>query len=434
MTRSSGYALLAGLAAVVVLISTAIFVGTGGQRNALSASEPRSGGHAVPASSGQWVGSWSAAPAAAEPHTLHGLPDVSVRNVVHTSVGGSRARIHLSNLFGSQPLIISHATLALAAAPSSPTAVVGTMRRLTFAESDSVTIPVGGRVTSDPVRLNVPSAADLLVTTYSPEPSGPVTYHPWARQTNYVASGDRTEDVAGTSFGRLSPYWRYLTGVDVWSGDVQGAVAVLGDSLTDGITSSPDADRRWTDFLAERLRTERDAPHYSVLNAGISGNRVLLDAAPFSHNGPSGLHRVHRALDRAGVKAVVIELGINDILKRPHQTDPRKLIAGLRRLTRIAHQQGIRVLGGTLTPATGHPGWNPRLEQVRRAVNQQIRSGEVFDGVVDFDAALRDPAHPARLRKAYDSGDHLHPSDNGYRAMAQAVDLHLLKGSVPATL
>jgi lysophospholipase L1-like esterase len=435
MTRNSGYALLAGLAAVVVLVSTAIFVGIGGQRNAFSAPGPSSEGNTAQPTAGNWVGTWSAAPAAAEPRTRRGLPDVSIRNVVHTSVGGGRARIHLSNLFGSQPLIISHATLALAAAPSSPTATVGTMRSLTFDDSGSVTIPVGGRVVSDPVRLNVPAAADLLVTTYSPERSGPVTYHPWARQTNYVADGDRTEDVSGTAYDRLSPYWRYLTAVDVWSDDTQGAVAVIGDSITDGITSSPGANRRWTDFLAERLRTERDAPHYSVLNAGISGNRILVDGSRFSpNNGPSALHRMHRVLARTGVKAVIVELGINDILKRPHQTDPQAVLAGMRQLTQLAHQQGIRVVGGTLTPAVGHPGWNARLEEVRRQVNQEIRSGDVFDAVVDFDAALRDPSHPGRLRKAYDSGDHLHPSDNGYRAMAQAVDLELLKGAVPAKL
>jgi lysophospholipase L1-like esterase len=435
MTRNTGYALLAGLAAVVVIISTAIFVGFGGERNALSADGPRGRGQAAPASTGQWVGTWSAAPASAEPHTRHGLPDVSLRNVVHTSVGGSRARIHLSNLFGSQPLVVSHASLAVASAPSSPAAAAGTMRPLTFGGRSTVTVPVGGRVTSDAVRLDVPPDADLLVTTYSPEPSGPVTFHPWARQTNYLAAGDHCEDVQGTAYDRQSPFWRYLTGVDVWSTDTEGAVAVIGDSLTDGITSSPGANRRWTDFLAERLRTERDAPHYSVLNAGVSGNRLLVDGSRFSpNNGPSGLHRMHRVVARAGVKAVIVELGINDILKTPHQTDPEAILAGLRQLTRLAHQQGLRVLGGTLTPVVGHGRWTPQLETVRRQVNEEIRSGDVFDGVIDFDAALSDPAHPGRLRTAYDSGDHLHPSDNGYRAMAEAVDLEQLKGAVPAKL
>ena len=222
----------------------------------------------------------------------------------------------------------------------------------------------------------------------------------------------------------------------MWSSETQGAVAVLGDSITDGITSTPGANRRWTDFLAERLRTERDAPRLSVLNGGISGNRVLVDGSKFSpNNGPSGLARMNRdVLSRTGVKAVVIEMGLNDVLKPPRQRDPNKIVNGLRDLVRQAHARGLRVVGSTLTPFGGHRGYTPRLDTTRRAVNEQIRAGKVFDAVVDFDAALRDPAHPERLRAAYDSGDHLHPSDNGYRAMAQAMDLKTLKGASPAKL
>ncbi len=436
MTRNMGYALLAGLAAIVVLVSTAIFIGVGSKGTGLGEDSPQSRNSAAPASSGNWVGTWSAAPAAAEPNSRDGFADMSIRNVVHTSVGGTQARIQLSNLFGNRPLTISHATVGLAAAPSNPTAAAGSMRRLSFGNKPSVTIPAGGEVTSDSVRLNVPHAADLLVTTYSPTPSGPVTYHPYARQTSYVAEGDRTEDTSGTAFTQQSPYWRYLTAVDVWSAETDGAVAVLGDSITDGITSSPGANRRWTDFLAERLRTERDAPRLSVLNAGISGNRILVDGSKFSpNNGPSGLSRVNRdVLSRTGVKVVVVEMGLNDIIKPPRQRDPRQIVDGMRDLVRQAHSRGLRVVGGTLTPFGGHRGYNPRMEAVRQAVNEQIRSGKVFDATVDFDAALRDPAHPERLRAAYDSGDHLHPSDNGYRAMAQALDLKTLKGSRPAKL
>lgn len=436
MTRNMGYALLAGLAAVVVLVSTAIFVGAGrtGGRNDGTSRPP---GSAAPASSGQWVGTWSAPAAAAEPQTRRGFSDMSIRNVVHTSVGGTRARIHLSNLFGSHPLTVSHATLALAAAPSNPTAAAGSMRLLTFGEKRSVTIPPGEKVTSDPVRLNVPAAADLLVTTYSPTPSGPVTYHPYARQTSYLAEGDLAGEPGGTGFSRQSPYWRYLTAVDVWSTETEGAVVVLGDSITDGISASPGANRRWTDFLAERLRTERDAPPYSVLNGGISGNRILIDGSKYSpNNGPSALNRMERdALARTGVKAVVIEMGLNDILKRPRRLNPEVIVAGLEQLVRQAHARGLRALGGTLTPFGGHRGHLARAEAVRQAVNERIRSGGIFDAVVDFDAALRDPAHPNRLRTAFDAGDRLHPNDNGYRAMAQAVDLAELKGRAePAEL
>ncbi|MER7412257.1 SGNH/GDSL hydrolase family protein [Streptomyces cacaoi] len=436
MTRNMGYALLAGLAAIVVLVSTAIFIGVGSGDGGFDDGAPQARNSAAPASSGNWVGTWSASPAAAEPHTSDGFSNMSIRNVVHTSVGGTGARIQLSNLFGNRPLTISHATIALAAAPSNPTAAAGTMRRLTFGNKPTVTIPAGGEVTSDSVRLNVPHAADLLITTYSPTPSGPVTYHPYARQTSYVAEGDRAEDTSGTAFNKQSPYWRYLSGVDVWSAETEGAVAVLGDSITDGITSSPGANRRWTDFLAERLRTERDAPRLSVLNGGISGNRVLVDGSKFSpNNGPSALGRMNRdVLSRTGVKSVIIEMGLNDIIKPPRQRDPQKIVKGLRDLVRQAHARGLKVVGSTLTPFGGHRGYTPRMDAVRQGVNEQIRSGKVFDAYVDFDAALRDPAHPERLLAAYDSGDHLHPSDNGYRAMAQALDLKMLKGSGPAKL
>lgn len=435
MTRNMGYALLAGLAAVVVLISTAIFIGAGGGEDGTDATPPPRN-PADPATSGSWVGTWSASATAAEPRTKSGFADTSIRNVVHTSVGGTRARIHLSNLFGRSPLTISHATLALAAAPSNPTAAAGSMRVLTFGQKRTVTIPAGGQITSDAVRLNVPSAADVLVSVYTPKPSGPATYHSYARQTSYAADGDQTADMAGTSYTRQVPYWRYLTAVDVWSTEAEGAVVVIGDSLTDGVASSPGANRRFTDFLAERLRTEPEGPRYSVLNAGISGNRILAGGTTRPpYNNPSGLKRMQRdVLSQTGVKAVIIEMGLNDLLRTPRQRDPDKIVQGLRELVRQAHSQGVRAIGGTLTPFGQHRGYDPQVDAVRNAVNQQIRSGKVFDAVVDFDAALRDPAHPERLRTAYDSGDHLHPSDNGYRAMSAAVDLKLLESSAEAKL
>ncbi|MGP3923619.1 SGNH/GDSL hydrolase family protein [Streptomyces sp. 8N616] len=436
MTKRHGYALLAALAAVVVLISTAIFIGVGGNdENLNEAATRKPRGPAAPASAGTWVGTWATSPAAAEPNTPDGYAGMSIRNVVHTSVGGTSARIQLSNLYGNRPLTISHASLALAAAPSNPTAAAGTMRRLTFAGNTWVTIPIGQSVISDPARLNVPPAADLLVTTYSPTPSGPVTYHPHARQTSYLARGDRAEDAAGTAYTEQTPSWRYLTGVDVLTTEARGAVVVLGDSITDGITSTAGANRRFTDFLADRLRSEPGAPRYSVLNHGISGNRVLSDGNEFPPDNPSALSRIGRDVLRAtGVQAVVIELGLNDILRTPQVTDPQKIADGLRQLVQQAHARGLRVVGGTLTPFGGHRGFTPRLNAVREQVNAEIRAGRVFDEAVDFDEALRDPAQPLRLLPRYDSGDHLHPSDDGYRAMAQALNVAYLKGSAPAEL
>lgn len=435
MPRRTAYAVLAALAAVVVLISTAIFIGVGNSDGNIdtAAGKPRSS--AAPASAGTWVGAWSTSAAAAEPNTLRGYAGMSIRNVVHTSVGGSQARIQLSNFYSARPLTITHASLALAAAPSNPTAAAGTMRRLTFAERPWVTIPPGQAVTSDPVRLDIPAAADLLVTTYTPRASGSVTYHPHARQTSYLARGDRTEDTAGAAYTEQSPYWRYLTAVDVFSREAQGTVVVIGDSITDGITSTAGANHRWTDFLAERLRTEPGAPRYSVLNSGISGNRVLSDGTQVPPNNPSALSRFRRdVLSRTGVRAVVVELGVNDILRTPHQTDPDTIVAGLRRLTEQAHARGLRVIGATLAPFYGHRGYTPELDAVRQQVNTEIRAGKVFDDVVDFDHALRDSMYPIRLRPSYDSGDHLHPSDEGYRAMARALDLQALKGGAAAAL
>ncbi|MBO1337710.1 SGNH/GDSL hydrolase family protein [Streptomyces sp. VRA16 Mangrove soil] len=440
MTKRHGYALLAALVAVAVVISAAIYVGFSGVLrggdNTVEAGGTHQRGSAAPASTGTWAGSWSASPAGAEPGTeTNGFAGRSVRNVVHTSIGGTGARITLSNLYGQQPLSITHASIAVASAPNSPTALAGTVRRLTFSGNTSVVIPAGEQVISDSVRLRVPSDSDMLVSTYSPTASGPVTYHPQARQMSYVASGDLVEEPTGTRYTEQSPYWRYLTALDVLSNEAEGSVVVIGDSLTDGITSTMGANHRWPDFLAERLRTESGAPRYGVVNQGISGNRVLADGLGRPANNPSGLARFERdALGRSGVRAVVVDLGINDILRPPQQTDPDKIVAGLRELVRQAHARGLRVVGATLMPFQGHRGYTPALETVRQAVNAQIRAGKVYDSYVDFDKALRDPYNPRKLLPHYDSGDHLHPSDAGYRKMADSFDLSTLKSTTGAEL
>ncbi|MFB7714403.1 SGNH/GDSL hydrolase family protein [Streptomyces sp. NPDC056105] len=440
MTKRHGYALLAALAALVVVISAAIYLGVSGaydgSNSTVSAGPRHPQNSAAPASTGTWSGSWSASPAGGEPGTeTDGLAGRSVRNVVHTSIGGTSVRITFSNLYGQQPLSITHASVAVAAAPNSPAAAAGTLRRLTFAGNTSVVIPAGSQAMSDAVRLHVPHDADMLVTSYSPTPSGPVTYHPQARQMSYVAQGDRAEDATGAAYTQQTPYWRYVTALDVLSNESDGTVVVIGDSLTDGVTSTVGANRRWTDVLAARLRDENGAARYGVVNQGISGNRILSDGLGRPANNPSGLSRFDRdVLDRSGVKAVVIALGINDILRNPHQNDPDKIVEGLRELTRQAHTRGLRVVGATLMPFQGHRGYEPRLDGVRQAVNAQIRSGKVFDEFVDFDKALRDPYNPRRLQPGYDSGDHLHPSDSGFRRMADTFNLTTLKGSTPAEL
>ncbi|BBC33520.1 hypothetical protein SGFS_048140 [Streptomyces graminofaciens] len=440
--RHHGYALLAAIVTLVVAVSAAIYAGVGlddgTTRQETFARAPR--GTVAPASTGVWVGAWSASPSGAEPGTeTNGLAGRSVRNVLHTATGGTSARITFSNLYGQQPLTLTHASIAVAAAANSPAAMPDTMRRLTFGGAESVTIPSGRQVVSDAVRVAIPHDSDILVTTFSPTPSGPVTYHLHARQISYTAEGDQAADVTGTPYTTQSTYWRYVTAVDVLSNDADGTVVVLGDSLTDGVTSTVGANRRWTDALSDRLRqsagASSDTPRYSVVNQGISGNQVLADGHGRPADNPSGLARFPRdVLGRTGVKAVVIDLGINDILKNPNQADPDAIVAGLRTLVDQAHARGLRVVGATLMPFQGHRGWTEQRETVRRSINDRIRSGDVYDAVVDFDKALRDPYNPRQLRPDYDSGDHLHPSDAGYERMAEVFDLADLKGSAPAKL
>ncbi|MFE7126012.1 SGNH/GDSL hydrolase family protein [Streptomyces sp. NPDC057617] len=384
-----------------------------------------------PASDSAWTATWAAAPAGTEPGAPFGHPGHTIRNVVHTSIGGTGVRVTLSNLYSPAALLIGHASVAVRDGEGAA-AVPGTMRRLTFARQTAVTVPPRGQIISDPVELPVPYDGDLLVTLHTPAPGGPVTYHPMAFQTSYLARsdrGDRTEDLDAAAFTEPTGFWRYVTAVDVLNRESPGAVVTFGDSITDGDGSRPDANRRWPDILAARLRDR----NIGVVNAAISGNQVLGDQS-WRGCGASGLDRFRRdVLGRAGVRAVVIDLGVNDIL-RGGERDPARITAGLRELTRQAHARGIRVVGATLAPFGAHRGYDEATEAVRDQVNEEIRSGGIFDEFVDFDQVLSDPYAPDRIRPVYDSGDGLHPSDAGYRAMGRHFDLASLEGKVPAEL
>ncbi|MCU1684502.1 MAG: hydrolase [Amycolatopsis sp.] len=382
-------------------------------------------GERAPATPGGWVGTWATAPAAAVPNTPDGYPNYSIRNVVHTSIGGTGARVRLSNRFGSGPLVFGHVTVAVAAAPGSPSAVPGTMRVLTFGGAATIMVPAGSDVLSDPAPLTVPQDSDLLVTTYVPSASGPVTYHPDAQQTSFFTrTGDHSTETSGAAFTEQTSVWHYVTEVDVQNPRSTGSVVTLGDSITDGYQSTVGADHRWPDYLSDRLAAANRP--LGVLNAGISANRLLLDA-PGSGNGPNALARLDDDVLRVGdARTLIVLEGINDIQQDPHQTDPALLIAAYRQLIARAHARGIRVLGATITPFKGWQVYDSTLEATRQAANTFIRTSGEFDGVVDFDKAVRDPQDPLRMLPAYDSGDHLHPGDAGYRAMAAAVDLSKL--------
>jgi lysophospholipase L1-like esterase len=368
---------------------------------------------AAPAPREVWTGSWEAAPSG----TADALPGAAVRNVVHLSLGGTDVRVRLSNRLGAAPLQLGAVTVALRRA-GGPDALPGTMRTATFHGAPTVTVPPGADTVTDPVPLRVPDAADLLVTVYTPADNGPATYHRTALQTSYVAraGAGRAADEKGAAYSTAIDWWYYVTGVDV-RGAGAGSVVAFGDSLTDGTGSTFDTNHRWPDLLAGQLIGHR----IGVLNAGIGGNRLLLDGV-----GPSALSRLDAdALDRTGARTLVVFEGINDIKGVPEAGDPAAYADAYRTLVSRAHARGIKVVGVTLTPFGGYSAYTAARESVRQHVNAFIRTGGAFDAVADADAAVRDPADPTRIRPAYDPGDHLHFDDAGMAAVAATVRLAL---------
>ncbi|HVV24788.1 MAG TPA: SGNH/GDSL hydrolase family protein [Pseudonocardiaceae bacterium] len=396
-----------------------LLAGTGGAAAAVALSGAAAAGQQRDLG---WVGTWAAAAGAGV--TDNGYPNYSIRSALHASIGGHAVRVRLSNAFGAAPVDMGHVTVALAAKPGVADAVPGTLRELTFSGQRSMTIPTGADVFSDPVALTVPTGADLLVTTFVPTPSGPVTYHPYAGQTSFFTTdGDHASDVSGAAFDQTTQVWHYVDGVDVLA-ESRGAIVTLGDSITDGVGSTWDANRRWPDQLAARIARLPAHQQFGVVNAGISGNRLLLDGGGFGIN---ALARFDRdVLAKTAARTMIVLLGINDIQQDPHQTDPARITAAHRQLISQGRARGLRVIGATLTPFKGWTDYSPTLEATRSAVNDWIRHGGAYDAVFDFDAAVRNPADPLAMLPAYDSGDHLHPGDAGYQAIANSIPLHQL--------
>jgi lysophospholipase L1-like esterase len=396
----------------VVLVASSLVMGAADAR----AQGPRP----VPGAARTWVGSWSAAPVVG---SGTGFSDRTLREVVHTSVGGDQVRIRLTNAFGTDGVVVDRTTVG--AQSSGAALVTGTERPVTFGGQTEVVLPAGAEVLSDPVPMTARGGQDLAVSLYVPGSTGPATRHPLAMATSYLAAGDHAADSGADAFTATTSAWYLLDGVDVRALPGIRAVVAFGDSITDGAQSTVDANRRYPDDLARRLKDRG----LSVLNEGISGNRVLTDA---DGSGVSAQARFDRdVVGQTGVRDVIFLEGINDIGHNlgPVSGEPvtaQDLIAGMTNLTTRAHAHGLRIIGATMTPIGGSKYDNPEAEAKRQAVNAWIRTSAGFDGVVDFDAVTRDPASPARFLPAYDSGDHLHPDDAGYQAMADAVDLRLL--------
>lgn len=384
----------------------------------------------------RWVGTWAAAPHQASPgfeefmpNQILELEDQTLRQFVRASLGGDQVRVRLSNLFGEEPLPIGAAHIALTDGDGNLDPA--TDRALTFSGLPSITIPAGALALSDPVGLEVPSLSELAISLYFPEPVTTTTAHGFALETNAISSpGDFTAEPQMPVESEV-PSWFFLTGVDVAASGPAGAVVTLGDSITDGVGFSEEADERWPDFLAERL-VEAGQP-IGVLNAGIGGNRLLHDGAgDFSFAGPSALARFDRdVLAQAGVTHLIVFEGINDIGfpaiagNDAEAVSAQEMIAALRQIVERAHERGILVYGATITPFEGAMYFSPEGEAIRQEVNDWIRNGGAFDAVLDFDAVVRDPAQPSRILPEYDPGDALHINDAGYRAMAESIDLAL---------
>ncbi len=374
---------------------------------------------------GGWTGTWAASTSG---YTSVGpWTGRTLRLVVHTSAGGPRVRIRLDNTFAAAPVRIGSATVAVRAGGATPRSAPVP---LSFRGAGGTAIPAGAQVYSDPVAFDVPPGSDLLVSFHLPGTVTAAPVHRLAQQTSYVSGpGDHARDRSAASYTSTITTWPFLTGVDVGGGP--GSVVVLGDSITDGEKSTPNANRRWPDLLAARLRGADTVPRYGVLNQGISANRVVGDRYPgdgvsTDTGGVSALHRLDRdVLAQTSARTVVVFQGVNDV--RWGATS-EQVIAGLRKIAGRAHARGLRVLAATIAPCEGETRCTAAADAERVEVNAWLRQAGVFDGVLDFDAVLRDPGHPARILPAYDSGDHLHPGDAGLAALAESVDLRLLRG------
>lgn len=379
------------------------------------------------------VGTWGASPIAGAssatcPAGDGGVVNQTVRNVLFTSVAGSQVRVRLTNAFGTAPLTIGAASIAIDNSTAAEV-VPDTIRTLHFGGQPSVTIPPGAETLSDWVNLAVPQLQDIAVSVYVPSLTGPATFHRQATQNNFLSGpGDFTTSASAADYPTTITCWMFVDGVDVAAASpVKGSVVTLGDSITDGTRSTTNANHRWPNFLAGRL--DANGGHsLSVVDEGISGNRVLSDAGTA---GVSALARLDRdVLSQPNARDVILLEGINDIGQSDLGTTPLvtadDLIAGYQQIIARVHAAGLRIFGATLTPFKGAFYWSPQGEATREAVNDWILHSGAYDGTIDFAAATADPNDPQMFNPIYDSGDHLHPNDLGYQTMANAIDLHML--------
>ena len=415
------------------VVSTVLVASSG------EAAEQGGRGHTSP----EWTGTWAAsvtrgnlAGATATP-----LNNQTARMIVHTSVGGSKIRIRLSNLHGDKAVEVGRATVARpnTTTPAQSDIDVASTRDLRFNGSPTATINRGAELLSDPIDVRVADDQDLVVSVFFPTSTGLLTVHQTARQTNFVGAGDLAATADGAGYTTELPCcWFLLSGVDVLRGDSGGTVGVFGDSVADGNGSTLDANTRWPDQLADRLFKARSGDIPGVLNFGLAGSRLNHEGQEtgdggFPGNFALGTNALSRLNDdvfsETGLHTVVVDLGINDIWMNNEPAD--KIIASLRQINQQLRERGIQVIMGTLGPFNGFTVatgvWTAEKEANRNAVNTYLREHRSeFDAVVDFDKILSDPADPTKVKAEFDAGDHIHPNDAGAKAMAAAIPLNLI--------
>lgn len=391
---------------------------TGGMTQAQSG---EGGGGGAAGATTRWVGTWSAAPQLTETENLPpapGLSNNSLRQIFYVSIGGTRLRVHLSNQYGSSPAVISGARLARST--MGHTIDAATDRPLAFSGSPAVTIPAGGSVTSDELEFTLPAQSKVALTMAFGSTPAEVTGHPGSRTTSYIAPGNVVSSVSFPS-PVSTTHWYYATGIDVVAPAASRALVTLGDSITDGRGSTVDGNDRWPDNLSRRLRANAATAAVAVLNQAIGGNAVLGQG-----NGPMAITRFERdVLNQAGVGWVIILHGVNDIGTSTSAAVVGELIGAYEQFVSAARARGIRAYGVPILPFAGSQYDTVAHESARQEVNTWIRGQGHFDAIIDLDAAVRDPANPARLRAEYDSGDGLHLNPAGYQKMAEAIDLAL---------
>ncbi|CAN5581741.1 SGNH/GDSL hydrolase family protein [soil metagenome] len=391
---------------------------------------------AAPLPADIWVGSWATAQQI--PEDRNALPegdlqDATLRQVVRLSIGGRRLRVLLSNAFGTEPLLIATAHVARSSAIGRAKIDQSTDRVLTFDGANDVSIPAGASYWSDPVTLDAPALASIAVTMHLPRAPQRQTSHPGSRATSYLVHGNHVGD-ADLPGARTFEHWYQLAGIEVAAPRTAAAIVAFGDSITDGHGATDNGNNRWPDRLADRLQASAGLRARGVLNMGIGGNRLLLDGL-----GPNALARFDRdVLAQPGVRYLIVLEGINDlgtltrdapVDRAAHAALVARMIGAYRQLVGGARGAGIKVYGATILPDGASSYYHPDAlnEADRQAVNGWIRTPGNFDAVIDWDAVMRDPVDPRRMRKELDSGDGLHPSVAGYRVMAAAIPLALFR-------